>query len=163
GVWFMLAAAPPGLPKSAGEAIRVINSDRFNRLSEDRQRQYLAEAGDLIGDLSDEERQDLFNDESTRDALRQIGQNAFSEMARQMARGEQPQFPGFGGRGRPGGGPPGGNDDGDSNEPSEEERDNMRDRMRDRINDSISDRINSGNAQDFGLIGEFFQRRRSGN
>lgn len=83
---------PPSLPKSATEAVAMLTSEKFDQLDEGRKRQYTAEAGRLMRELSDEERRALFADESNRDAMRILREERFDELARRFARGEAPTF-----------------------------------------------------------------------
>ena len=145
GVWVWFSGRPPALPTSAGEAVAVIGSARFDRLDEARKRQYLAEAARLLQGVPEDERRALFEDEATRDALGAIMRNRMDDAARALARGEDP--PAF-----PGGGPP----NLDALPPE------MRDMIRARINEQTAQQIMSGNAQSTGLRMEMMQRVRRG-
>lgn len=145
GIWVWFSGRPPALPTSAGEAVAVIGSARFDRLDEARKRQYLAEAARLLQGVPEGERRALFEDETTRDALGAIMRNRMDDAARALARGEAP--PAF-----PGGSPP----NLDALPPE------MRDRIRARINEQMAQQIMSGNAQSTGLRMEMMQRVRGG-
>lgn len=116
GIGMMWWMRPPSLPTSVGEALAVMSSSRFDRLDETRQSQYAAEAARLVGQLSAEERRNLFRDNDNRDALRKLREEQEDIDARKFAHGEKPENPlrgpggpeGVGRGGGPGGGGPGG-------------------------------------------------------
>lgn len=144
GVWAAAALRGPGLPDTAGEALAVMSSGRFESLPEERQRQYAAEAARLLRDLSPDERRAL-RDEADPEALRRLGQERFDEIARRIARGEDlPPRPRRGER------------------PPRPPREFDREAMRERIDEQVSENLESGNAQDSGLRGEMFKRFRQG-
>ena len=87
GIYFAWDNRPIKLPRDATEAIAVINSGRLDRLSEDRQRQYFAEASRLMQDIPEEERRDYFRDEDNRDAMRQVMMEQWDNSMREIARG----------------------------------------------------------------------------
>lgn len=87
GIYFAWDNRPIKLPRDADEAIAVINSGRLERLSEDRQRQYFAEASRLMQDIPDEERREFFRDEENRDAMRQVMMEQMDNSMREIARG----------------------------------------------------------------------------
>ena len=87
GIYFAWDNRPIKLPRSADEAITVINSGRLDRLSEDRQRQYFAEASNLMRDIPEEERRDYFRSEENRDAMRQVMMEQMDNTMREIARG----------------------------------------------------------------------------
>lgn len=167
GAIWMIGRRPPSLPTSADEAVAVINSERFDRLDEQRRRQYLSEAARQLGVLDQDALRAMFADEANRDAMREIMRNRMDEVARQIARqiarGEDPDFgamrgmrgPRPGGQGGPPGGPGGAHDPGQTSA-------EMRKRMRDRMNQHITEAITSGNAQSMGLRMEMMRRFRGG-
>jgi len=153
GAAYHLATRPPALPTSVDEAVAVLASDRFERLDEDRQRQYAAEAGRLLRDLPADQRRALFQDQATRDALAKVRQEMFDEIARRFARGEDlPTRPrrSDGAEGRPTFNP---------QDMTPEERAAMRERMIQRLNEQFAEAAESGNAQDSGLRAEMMKRR----
>ena len=77
---------PVHLPTSAEEAIATINSGRVDRLGEDRQRQYFAEAARLMRQVPEEERRELFTQDN-RDAMRQVMMEQMDTSIREIARG----------------------------------------------------------------------------
>ena len=87
GIYFAWDNRPITLPRDATEAIAVINSGRLDKLSEDRQRQYFAEASRLMQDIPEEERRDYFRDEDNRDAMRQVMMEQMDNSMREIARG----------------------------------------------------------------------------
>lgn len=152
GVAWAVMTRPPGLPKTAAEAVAVMSSDKYDRLDEQRQRQYASEAARLLRELPEEDRRALFADGANRDAMREVGMAMMDEMVLRFARGEEMQMP-FGRMGgRPGGGPPGQRPPGDDQQGGEDRRA----AMADRINSMLDDQFTSGNAQMTGLRGEFF-------
>ncbi|MEC9372534.1 MAG: hypothetical protein VYC34_01765 [Planctomycetota bacterium] len=152
----------PGLPTTADEALATINSARFDNLSEDRRRQYMAEAGRLFRDMDAEKRRQLFTDEQNREALRAMREEFFDEMARRFARGES-MFPE--GMQRPRRERPEGEEGQRPPRPEGMEEmtpEQRREAMRNRINEGLNDQISSGNAQSGALRGEMFKRRGAG-
>lgn len=110
GAWFMWTNRLPDMPRTAAEALALINSSAFRSLDPDRQQQYLEEAERLFGELSPEDRRKLMGEEDNRRAMRRLMERRMDETARRIARGEkvEPVFPfGPGGPGGPGGGPGG--------------------------------------------------------
>ncbi len=159
GVWWTMASRPPRLPRTADEAVVLLASSQFDRLSEDRQRQYAAEAGRLMRELPDEERRALFQDESNRDAMRKVFEERMDEMVRNFARGEEMnrgRFPrgerpprAEGEEGRPPFNP---------EEMTDEERQRRMDERKERMNEQILTNAQSGNAQSSGLRAEMMKR-----
>lgn len=88
GGYFLWENRPVRLPRTAEEAVAVINSGRIDRLSTDRQRQYFAEASRLMRDVPGEERRELFRDEENRDAMRQVMEEQMDSTMREIARGD---------------------------------------------------------------------------
>lgn len=87
GAYFMWQNRPVSLPKTADEAIAVINSGRIERLPVDRQRQYYAEASRLMEDIPWEERREYFREENNRDAMREVMMAQMDNSMREIARG----------------------------------------------------------------------------
>lgn len=88
GAYFAWQARPVSLPTTADEAIAVINSGRIERLPEDRQRQYFAEASRLMQDIPEEERREFFRNEKNREAMREVWMEQMDSTMREIARGE---------------------------------------------------------------------------
>ncbi len=88
GAYFAWDNRPVRLPKTASEAVAVINSGRVDRLSSDRKKQYFAEASRLMEDVPAEDRRDLFRDEESRDAMRQVMMEQMDTSMREIARGD---------------------------------------------------------------------------
>lgn len=174
---------PVSLPKTREEAMKVMASDRYKNLDEDRRRQYAVVAAELFKDVSREEMRTMFEDEKTREVLFEMRQEQMDETILKVARGEPipdwrtgwrpggmgpggPGGPGGprrdgerregaeGGPGGPGGGPGGG-------EMTDEQRAQRRADMVNRINSRIGQAINDGNAQMNGLRAEFMSRMRA--
>lgn len=160
GVWWTISNQPPRMPRSADEAITILASSQFDRLDEERQRQYAAEAGRLLRDLSPEDRRAMFEDEANREALRKIREDRFDEIVRRFARGEEMER----GPWQRGERPP--RPEGEERRPpfnpeniSPEDRERMREQIRERINEQIMTAAQSGNAQSSGLRAEMMKRR----
>lgn len=167
GVWTLMGSLPPRLPQTAGEAIAVMKTSRFDRLDDERKLQYTTEAARLIAALPDEERRAMFQDQESREAMRKVFEEQSAEAAKRLARGEDPRKvmesmrpPGMRGPGgaggpggpggpgggqRPGGGPPGMNGQ-------------MPENMRARIASGINNMLAGGNAQASALRGEMFRK-----
>ncbi|MEA5557641.1 hypothetical protein [Nodularia spumigena] len=181
GGWYAWANRPVSLPTSRDEAIKVMASARYERMDEDRKRQYAVEAADLFKDVPREEMRSYFEDEGTRDVLMEMRREQMDETILRVARGEPvPDWstgwrPGGMGGGRPGGGPGGaagegerrpwgqggGPGEGGGGEMTDEQREQRRAEMAGRINQRIGQAINDGNAQMNGLRSEFMSRMRA--
>lgn len=166
GAWAMLWLQPPGLPKTAEEALAVMKSAKFERLDETQKGEYADEANKLMANMPGEERRELFKND--RESMEKLMERKMEEMAKKMARGEQIEFP-FGGgpprgdrppgespdRGnRPdggGGGAEGGGGNGGGGRGGDP---NVR---RDNVVGRIADRVAKGNPQSNGLIGQMRQ------
>lgn len=158
GVWWTMSNRPPRLPRTADEAITILASSQFDRLDEERQRQYAAEAGRLLRELSPEDRRAMFEDEANREALRKIREDRFDELVRRFARGEEMDR----GPWRRGERPPRPEGERPPFNPeniSPEDRERFREMMRERINEQIMTAAQSGNAQSSGLRAEMMKRR----
>lgn len=128
-------------------------------MDEQRRRQYISEAGRLLREMPEDARRELMTDLENREALRDIRQETFDEMARQFARTGEFQMPW--GQGAPRGRRPSGEDGrGERSELTEEERDQRRRERQDQMRNRISEAFESGNAQSTALRGEFFKRMR---
>lgn len=88
GVWFMRANTPPKLPKTFDQAVAVMNSSKYRNLDSNRKQQYAEAAIELMRDLPEQERQDLFKNEDARQAIRAAFTQQMDDMARRLARGE---------------------------------------------------------------------------
>jgi hypothetical protein len=186
GGWFAWANRPVSLPTSRDEAIKVMASARYERMDEDRKRQYAVEAAELFRDVPREEMRVYFEDEATREVLMEMRREQMDETILKVARGEPvPDWstgwrPGGMGGGRPGGGPGGGaggpgegarrpwgqgegpgGGPGGGGEMTDEQREQRRAEMTSRINQRIGQAINDGNAQMNGLRSEFMSRMRA--
>ncbi|MCA9273670.1 MAG: hypothetical protein KDA31_11570 [Phycisphaerales bacterium] len=87
GGYYAWQNRPVSLPKTADEAVAVINSGRVDRLNADRKRQYYAEASRLMEDVPQEERREMFRDEESREAMRQVMMEQMDNSMREIARG----------------------------------------------------------------------------
>jgi len=168
GLMLMRAGTPPKLPQTVDQAVAVINSSRYRNLDGDRKRQYAEAASELMRDLPEDQRHELFRDEDARRAMRTAFMERMDDMARRLARGESLQelmgdMP-FGPRGRrPGGGPggrargPDANRDGDREGGPDGGGPNRAERFAGRIGGMVQ----SGNAQRNALRMEMMQRMRA--
>ncbi|TVQ59824.1 MAG: hypothetical protein EA379_09845 [Phycisphaerales bacterium] len=152
GIWFATQSGPLPMPGNAEEAITGMTSARFDRMSDERQSAYRAEAARLMRDMSREERRALFQNEETRAAMERLMQERMAEMVRAMARGETPEWMRGMGGGRP-----------ERAERPEGERPAQMARpdpaqMRDRITSQFA----TGDAQTGSLMGEMFKRGQRG-
>lgn len=171
GVWAFQRARPLPMPRTTEQAIAVLKSDKFDRLSNARKEQISSEARRLLADLPDDQRRELFRDDESRDAMRNLMEASFEEASRKYARGEDLDairrgmgFPGGPGMGRPpgtrGDRPPGDGarpDRGDRPEPTPEERAQRMAQFQQRM----ANYFNSGSAQSSALRQEFFKRMRA--
>lgn len=87
GGYFLWQNRPVRLPRTAAEAVAVINSGRVERLNEDRQRQYFDEAARLMRDVPEEDRRAMFRDEESREAMREVMMEQMDHSMREIARG----------------------------------------------------------------------------
>ncbi|TVQ31355.1 MAG: hypothetical protein EA376_09595 [Phycisphaeraceae bacterium] len=159
GVFAAYATRTPPLPTTIDQAVAVMSSSAFDRLDPERRRQYAAEAQRLMSDLSWEERRELVSNEQAREAMRAMREEMFDDMARRIARGEQPDFSQWGPR--PGAGerrPPEGERRWNPQEMSDEDREAMRERMREAMDNRMNEQVSSGNAQSGGLRSEMMKR-----
>ncbi|MEM1331295.1 MAG: hypothetical protein AAGG07_12115 [Planctomycetota bacterium] len=164
GISLASANAPVNLPETADEALQVMGSTRFERLDDDRKRQYARVAARLVWEMPEEERAALRENEELETALRELRRNFFDDMVYQYARGEETQMP----FGRPGG-RPGGGGNGEGGENGERRNGeggrgrggprNWSSEMRERMVSRMKDSFANGNAQSSALRGEFFKRR----
>lgn len=168
GVWAMIESAPPGLPKTAQEAARVMASPKWDKLDDDRKLAYVTHVQGLVEGMTDEERRAMFRDENTREALRQAAEVRRLEAVREFARtGELPDFSGFR---FGGGGPPRGfnrnGTPGDATQRAErpqltqEEIDQRRAEAQARIERQFAESLASGSGQDQALQAEMTQAMR---
>ncbi len=141
GAWFAMAQQPPRLPQSAAEALEVMGSDRFDRLDDERKRQYASEARRLIRELPEEERRDAWDEESE-EARRAMREAWLDDMARRRARGEEIEWPPRD-MPRP--------DRRRWQEMSDEERQEMRRQMLAEIRARMAEAVESGNGQSSAL------------
>lgn len=166
GGWTAWQNRPVSMPKTAAQAVAMVESGRIDRLDEGRRREYLAEAGRLLRDMPREEARAMFSDDESREAMMDIGMEMFDESARRFARGEglmnlwQDMR---GPRGR--GGPERGERDGEGRgrgeggEPmNDEERAARRSERRAQMTARIQGSMQSGSAQGSALRAEFFKR-----
>lgn len=158
GLWLKSSTAPLALPMTAEEAIAGLKSEAYLKMDDQRRRQYAFEAGKLMRELSQSEREAMRDDEALRDAMRNAGRDMFDEMVRRAARGEpmdRPQWgPPGGGRERP-----------NPDEMTDEQREQMeqrREQMRERIAEQLRDSWESGDTQSNSLRQEFFKTRMGG-
>jgi len=162
GGWWMFQLMPVSMPKNANEALAVMNSGKFANLDEARKRDYSEEAWRLIMQMSEEERRKLLRADENEEGRRRLMEQRMAESARRFARGQELEFP-FGqgmrgpGDGRPGdgrgpGGPPG---TGEQRPPQDEKTAEQR---RQQMAGRIKDGIQTGNAQNIGLMGEMRKR-----
>lgn len=165
GLMVWSAMTPPPLPRSAEEAMRVLASDRFDRLEPERREAYVTEASRLLQDLPADQRRAFFQElpEEHRQGMRVLMEERMDDLARRIARGEvDPSDPEtmremFGGMRRgEGGGRPGGGDGGG-------DRGGWRGgdgNWQARISDRLSQQVQSGSAQRTGLRTEMFRAMR---
>ncbi len=149
GLWAASAFSTPGLPNTAEEALAVMASPKFDRMSSERKSAYAEQAANLLRDLPEDDRRAIFRDEETRDAMRALMQQRMADIARAVARGETPDFGGFRG------GPP--RDRGQREEMTDEDRAERLEEMRTRMREQMNSQFQSGNAQSGALMGEMFK------
>ncbi len=156
GIWAASAFSTPGLPSTAQEALAVLGTPKFERMSADRRSAYAEEAGRLLRELPEEDRRAMFRDEEQRDAMRAMMEQRMADIAKTIARGETPDFAAMFGGMRPPRNP-----DGERRqrreEMTDEERDQRRAEMQERMRERITDSYKSGNAQNAELMGEMFR------
>lgn len=165
GGWFAWQHRPVSFPKTTEQALTMVKSGRIERLPADRQRQWYAEAAPLLAEIPRDEWRTSF-DEGDREAAREIMRAQFGESIREVARGNQTPQEMFQNmmRGRPA---PSGNNDGERRRPEggnseggEGEGPSRADRqaaMRGRLENAFQ----NGDAQQTGLMGEFFTMMRA--
>ena len=164
GGWFAWQHRPVSFPETTEQALAMGKSGRIERLPVERQRQWYAEAAPLLVEVPRDEWRTSF-DEDDRAAAREIMRAQFGESIREVARGNQsprdmfanmmrgrrPNNDGNEGERRAEGGDREGGEEG---RPSRADRQaNMRDRL--------SQAFQNGDAQQPGLMGEFFTMMRA--
>jgi len=173
GIWAMNALMPLHLPKTADEAVAVMNSPKFEHLDRERRAQYADAAARLLRDVPADQRRAMFGDEDARRAMMQAMRERMDDAALRLAMGAKledvmPQMP----FGRRPGGPPGGPrdgarnappDDGQRPEPTAEQREQWAQRRAEgakRMMAHFANALQSGNTQRMALRMEMFQRMR---
>ncbi len=147
---------PPAMPETLEQARAMVNSARFQRLSQEDKRPYMDTIREQFGSLDHDERRKMMeNDEAMRNAMRDARTAQMDEMVKKWAMMPAEQRAGFsmwGNRGerreRP--------EREDRPEPTEQEKAERAQRGKEMIND----RFANGDAQANQLIGEFFHERR---
>jgi len=164
GGYYGWVSRPVGMPQSPEEAVAMINSSRFNHLPDYRQEEYLERTRRLIrdADLSREDRRGLYraigDNEQAREAMGRLFQQQFMERTvalanmtpeeREAAMQEQWE--------QRRQNRPERRDREDRPEPTDQERQERRDRMK----NHIQDRMQNGNPQTGGIMGEYWRHRR---
>ena len=151
GVWMTIAQRPPRLPTSAEEALKVMDSAKYDRLGEERKRQYASETRRLLQGLTAEERRALLQGEDNEDLRSTLRDQFVDDLARRVARGDEPEIPGFGADARK-------RQRARWDALSDEEKEQRQREMKDRARERIADAIESGNAQSTGLRTELFKK-----
>ena len=173
GVYFTWLYTPLDLPATAEEGAANIGTARFKQMPEYRQDEYVRRTFELSRDLPREQRRAMFEN-IDRDEMRDMFERGMVDMARRLAKGEEPAMP----FGRPRGERPprpenndsangdnAGSDRGPRGEGAGDgqRRDGER-RGRwgnpERMQAHMRERIQNGNAQVGGLMGEMFRKRR---
>jgi hypothetical protein len=155
GIWAAQALATPGMPRTAQEALAVLGTPKFDRMSADRKSAYAEEAGRLLRDLPEEDRRAMFRDEEQRNAMRAMMEQRMADMAKAVARGETPDFAAmFGAGARP---PRDPDRRRQREELTDEQREARRAEMQERMRERITESYKSGNAQNSELMGEMFR------
>ena len=143
GAWQIFSAPPGGLPTSGEEAVRVVSSDRFARLSPDRQQQYLQASARIVKTAPESRWAEWKRDPSASAALERIFDAAWREELRAAARGEVKID--FVKEAEKSGGTPG--------DPRENDRESASSVRREKAA-WFDAQASAGNPQDFGLVQE---------
>jgi hypothetical protein len=156
GIWWTIQLLPVSMPKSAPEAMAVMNSDKWATLDEARKRDYSEEAWRLINQMPEADRMALLRGKENEEARRNLMMERMAENARKFARGQEMEMPW--GRGGPGGPPGGQNGQGrpEGQRPPQDEK--TQEQRRQEMVGRIQEGIQSGNAQNMGLMGEMRKR-----
>ncbi len=165
GIYVTRLVTPPPMPQTIDDALAVIKSPRFTRLPVDRKLSYAERFRQLVRDLDEQQRRQLWEqfrqDEALRQAQRDLMQQMMIERARQFAMAGEAQrqqiLDQFIGRMQAGRGRWGGRGDRERT-PEEQQR---RDQWRDRMMTSMQERAATGNPQHDAYVGEFFKAMRS--
>lgn len=152
GGWVWWSSRPVSMPTTASEAIEVMNSARYENLSQDRKLAYTAEAMRLFRESSPEDREKFRDNEQAREAFRETMRQQMDEGIRNWARTGEMDWSMF----RP---PRGARPEGERRGRAEGERPSESER-RERFSNMLSERFSSGNAQMNGLHGEFWSSMR---
>jgi hypothetical protein len=178
GVYYTWLITPPGLPKTAQEAMKTIGTTRYERMPDYRKQAYMEQAQKLFHEMPEDQRRALWQDgernPAVRDAMREMHENAMTKRMEdfakaapaeriklldqfidQMEKGGMGRGPWGGRPGGPGGGPGNGAADrrGGPGGPGGPGHQHGPGHMRDRIKHMAQE----GNPQRAALRGEFFQ------
>jgi len=150
-LWYF---TPPAMPESIEEARAMVNSPRFDRLSQKAKQPYYDVIREQYGSLDRDERRQLREaDEKLSEAMRDartIQMRAMLVQLAEMTPEERDAMMATFGRGRPGGPP-----SGDRPKRTPEEQAARAERMR----DHISDRMANGDSQMNQLMREMFSQK----
>lgn len=185
GGYYAWSITPPPMPKTADEAVALLKSDRFQRLSDKQKRQYRDRIAEVIGPLDPEKRRELMRDRELRESGG--GRDMMRAMMLQRATAYAQADPAerqdmitqareqFGAMMRGRGGPRGEGDgqgnrppsgEGEERQPREEmteaEREARRAERREQWKSHIEQWVNEGNPQESALIREYFHALRDG-
>ena len=90
GIYYTWLITPPSLPKTAEEALHTINSAPYNRMPEYRKTEYLEQTRNLLKNMPEEKRVELFErartDKSTRKAMMAVRRTAMIQRATDYAK-----------------------------------------------------------------------------
>jgi len=160
GGYYAWISRPVSMPETIDEAVSVINSARFSRLPDYRQEEYLQRARRLMRD-SDMDRakrreywQAIGGNEEARETMARMMQQRMIDRALELSKMTPEQRAAMmdqRARNRPER-----RNRADRPEPTDQERAERRDRMK----SFIQDRIQTGNPQTGGIMGEYFRMRR---
>ncbi len=93
GAYYAWLITPPAMPQTAEQGIAMLGSARFDRMPDYRQDEYAARVRELIHQMPDDQRRDLFRqmhgNEDARDSMRQMMRRQMQQHVRELAEADE--------------------------------------------------------------------------
>ncbi len=90
GVYYTWLITPPGLPKTAQEAMKTIGSARYERMPDYRKQEYLEQAQKLFHEMPEDQRRALWqggrDNQAVHQAMREMHENAMDKRMTEFAK-----------------------------------------------------------------------------
>jgi hypothetical protein len=89
GIYYAWLITPPGLPATAAEGLATLASARYERLPDYRKQEYAARTRELIEQMPDDQRHEMFQkmrgDQDARHSMREVFRQSMDERLRKLA------------------------------------------------------------------------------